>query len=62
MPAEPNLKIVDELFYEYSRVMTIMYEKLRNVYNLYLQKFLTQEQRKELQLTFEGTANTAEVD
>lgn len=36
MPSEPNLKIVDELFYEYSRVMTIMYEKLRNVYNLYL--------------------------
>jgi len=28
--------------------MTMMYEKLRNVYNLYLQKFLTPEQRKEL--------------
>jgi hypothetical protein len=34
--------------------MNMMYEKLRNMYNLYLTKFLTPEQRKELQLNTEG--------
>lgn len=54
------MRVVDKIFAEYSKVMNIMYEKLRNMYNLYLAKFLTAEQRKELQLLPEGTSGQDE--
>lgn len=43
LPDEPDMNAVDKIFAEYSKVMNIMYEKLRNMYNLYLAKFLTPE-------------------
>jgi hypothetical protein len=49
------MRAVDQIFTEYNKIMNVMYEKLRTIYNLYLTKFLTNEQRKELQLTPEGT-------
>lgn len=60
LPPEPDMRVVDKIFAEYSKVMNIMYEKLRNMYNLYLTKFLTAEQRKELQLLPEGTSGLEE--
>jgi len=37
------MKAVDHIFGEYNKIMNLMYEKLRTIYNLYLTKFLTNE-------------------
>ena len=40
MPKELDMKEVDLLYNDYIRVMTCMHEKLRNIYNSYVTKFL----------------------
>lgn len=47
MPKELNMKEVDLLYNDYIRVMTCMHERLRNIYNTYVTKFLDENQRKE---------------
>lgn len=39
-----------------------MYETIRNRYNLYLNKFLSLEQRKQLQLSPEAVSGPIELD
>ena len=39
-----------------------MYETIRNRYNLYLNKFLSLEQRKQLQLSPEAVSGPTELD
>ena len=41
------MKEVDLLYNDYIRVMTCMHERLRNIYNTYVTKFLDDNQRKE---------------
>lgn len=41
------MKEVDLLYNDYIRVMTCMHEKLRNIYNSYVTKFLDDQARKE---------------
>lgn len=43
LPKEPSLKTVDKLFAEYTRVLTQMYETIRNRYNYFLTTFLREE-------------------
>ena len=47
MPKELNMKEVDLLYNDYIRVMTCMHERLRNIYNTYVTKFLDENTRKE---------------
>jgi len=43
LPSEPDMRVVDAIFLDYCKIMNAMYEKLKNIYNLYLTKFLTAE-------------------
>ena len=47
LPASLDLREVDLIYNDYIRVMTIMYEKLKNTYNTFVNRFLSDEQRKE---------------
>jgi hypothetical protein len=40
MPKELNMKEVDLLYNDYIKVMTCMHERLRNIFNTYVLKFL----------------------
>ena len=40
MPKELDMKEIDLLYNDYIKVMTGMHEKLRNIYNQYVSKFL----------------------
>lgn len=41
------MKEVDLLYNDYIRVMTCMHERIRNIYNTYVTKFLDENTRKE---------------
>lgn len=47
LPTSLDLREVDLIYNDYIRVMTIMYEKLKNTYNTFVNRFLSEEQRKE---------------
>lgn len=49
------MKEVDAIFSDYLRVIVAMYEKLRTIYNSFVNKFLTKEQRKQLNLNPENS-------
>lgn len=46
LPSSLDLREVDLIYNDYIRVMTIMYEKLKNTYNTFVNRFLTEEQKK----------------
>ena len=48
LPREPSLKAIDQIYQEYTRVLTQMYELARTRYNYYLTTFLTEDQRSKL--------------
>ena len=47
MPSKLDLREVDLIYNDYIRVMTIMYEKLKFHYNTFVERFLTEDERKE---------------
>lgn len=42
LPASLDLREVDLIYNDYIRVMTIMYEKLKNTYNTFVNRFLSE--------------------
>ena len=46
LPRTIDLREVDLIYNDYIRVMTIMYEKLKNNYNIFVERFLTEEERR----------------
>jgi len=53
MPKQLNLKEVDLIYNDYIRVMTCMHEKLKNTYNQFVFKFLTDAERRDNDLEIE---------
>jgi hypothetical protein len=47
LPDQLDFKEVDLIYNEYSRVMTVMHEKLRNFYNMVIIKTLNDKERRE---------------
>jgi hypothetical protein len=47
LPASLELRQVDLIYNDYIRVMTIMYEKLKNTYNTFVNRFLSEEQKSQ---------------
>ena len=45
LPSSLDLREVDMIYNDYIRVLTIMYEKLKNTYNTFVNRFLTEEQK-----------------
>lgn len=43
LPASLDLREVDLIYNDYIRVMTIMFEKLKNTYNTFVNRFLSEE-------------------
>lgn len=43
LPLSLDLREVDMIYNDYIRVLTIMYEKLKNTYNTFVCRFLTEE-------------------
>jgi len=43
LPASLDLREVDLIYNDYIRVMTIMFEKLKNTYNTFVNRFLSDE-------------------
>jgi hypothetical protein len=41
-----DLREVDLIYNDYIRVMTVMFEKLKTSYNTFVNRFLTDEQRR----------------
>ena len=50
MPETLNFKEVDLIYNDYIRVMSSMYQKLKQTYNQFVNKLLTEEQRSTYQL------------
>lgn len=53
LPQRLDLREVDLLYNDYVRVLFIMYEKLKNTYNTFLSRFLTEKQRSHANLNLE---------
>lgn len=47
LPMQLDLREVDLIYNDYIRVMTIMFEKLKNTYNIFVNRFLSEDQRKQ---------------
>jgi len=45
LPSTLDLREVDLIYNDYIRVMTIMFEKLKNNYNTFAKRFLSEEER-----------------
>jgi|TARA_B110000285_G_C14988127_1_gene544891 hypothetical protein len=45
LPSSLDLREVDLIYNDYIRVMTIMYEKLKNTYNTFVNRFLCDDQK-----------------
>jgi hypothetical protein len=43
LPNQLDLREVDLIYNDYIRVMTIMFEKLKNTYNKFVNRFLSEE-------------------
>ena len=50
LPETLNFKEVDLIYNDYIRVMSSMYQKLKQTYNQFVNKLLTEEQRSTYQL------------
>ena len=46
LPSSLDLREVDLIYNDYIRVMTIMYEKCKNTYNTFVNRFLSEEQKQ----------------
>ena len=53
LPAQLDLREVDLIYNDYVRVLTIMYEKLKNTYNTFVNRFLTEQERKDHNIMLE---------
>ena len=42
LPVQLDLREVDLIYNDYVRVMTVMYERLKNTYNTFVNRFLTE--------------------
>ena len=46
LPDQLELREVDLIYNDYIRVMTIMYEKLKNTHNTFVNRFLSEKEKK----------------
>ena len=62
LPSSLDLREVDMIFNDYIRVLTIMYEKLKNTYNTFVSRFLTEDQKKANGIQLEANRFLTEED
>lgn len=60
LPSSLELRQVDLIYNDYIRVMTIMYEKLKNTYNTFVNRFLSEEQKAQSGIQLEVSRFTLE--
>lgn len=53
LPSQLDLREVDLIYNDYVRVLTIMHEKLKNTYNTFVNRFLTEQERKDYNIMLE---------
>lgn len=54
LPDQLELREVDLIYNDYIRVMTIMYEKLKNTHNTFVNRFLSDKEKKQYNICIEN--------